>query len=151
MNKVTEENIRELLVRYLDGVSTQEELKGLGEYFSNADNLPANLVPYAQMFAFLGERPKTPTTEALDRLYSPPTGRRRSIFLWPLPVAACIAAFALILLAPPETGEDIAVAYVDGKELADKQVAMQMGLETLQEIFSNGSQEEQLRELFNKQ
>ncbi|MDE5561701.1 MAG: hypothetical protein K2J00_07900 [Bacteroidaceae bacterium] len=151
MNKVTEENIRELLVRYLDGMSTQKELKVLGEYFTSIGNLPTDLVPYAQMFLLLGEKPKTPTAEALDRFYSTPTRKRRNIFLWPLLAAACIAAFAYILLTPPKMEENTAIAYVDGKMLTDKQAAMQMGLEALQEIFSNGSQEEQLSELFNEQ
>ncbi|MDE7166686.1 MAG: hypothetical protein K2O17_06625 [Bacteroidaceae bacterium] len=152
MNKVREENIRELLVRYLDGVSTQEELRGLGEYFGNTANLPADLIPYAQMFALLDEKPKTPTAEALDRFSSPPPRKRWSIFLLPLSAAACIAAFVCILLMSPERVENTAVAYIDGKMVDDKQTAMQMGLEALQEIFSNGSQEEQqLSELFNEQ
>ena len=56
MNKVTPENIRLLLTRYLDGESTQEELQELGEYLGHADRLPADLMPYAQMFALLARR-----------------------------------------------------------------------------------------------
>ena len=156
MNKVTPENIRLLLDRYLDGESTQEELRKLGEYLSYADRLPADLMPYAQMFALLDETQPTPSVQALDRLAadrpSPnlSLAGRRSRRLYLLLAAACIAAFAFILLAPLRMEEEsMAVAYVDGKKLNDKQMAMQMGQEALQEIFSNGNQEEQLSNIFN--
>ena len=181
MNKVTPENIRLLLTRYLDGESTQKELQQLGEYLGHADRLPADLMPYAQMFALLGETQPTPSVQALDRLaadrpspdlslvgrgadtngglagnknnYSSPCkgeAGRRSHRLGLLLAAACIAAFAFILLAPLRLEEEsMAVAYVDGKKLDDKQAAMRMGQEALQEIFSNGNQEEQLSNIFN--
>ena len=50
---------------------------------------------------------------------------------------------------PPKSDENLAIAYIDGKELADQTLAMQMGQEALTEIFSNGNQEQQLSELFN--
>ena len=80
---------------------------------------------------------------------SPLKENRRSFRLWPLLAAACIAAFAFIILMPPEE-ENMAIAYVDGKMLNNEVQAMQMGQEALQEIFSNGNQEQQLSELFNE-
>ena len=153
MNKVTSENIRELLVRYMEGESSQEELRLLKDFFNSAEDIPEDLVPYAQMFAILDEKPQTPTVEALDRFSesSVPASRRR-IPLWPLMAAACIAAFAFIFLTPPKQQEEnMAIAYVDGKMLANEAQAMQMGQEALQEIFSNGNEEEQLTDLFNAQ
>ena len=47
--------------------------------------------------------------------------------------------------------ENMAIAYVDGKMLNNEAQAMQMGQEALQEIFSNGNEEEQLTNLFNEQ
>lgn len=151
MKKATPENIHELLDRYLEGTNTQEELKALCEYFNKADNLPADLIPYAQMFALLDERPKTPSAEALDRFSAPLKEKRRLTSLWPLVAAACIAAFVFIFLTPPEKEENMAVAYMDGKIQTDPKIAMQIGQDALQEIFSNGNQEEQLKELFNEQ
>ena len=51
---------------------------------------------------------------------------------------------------PSKKDESLAIAYIDGKVLHDKQIAMQMGEEALAEIFSNGNQEQQLSELFNE-
>ena len=65
--------------------------------------------------------------------------------------AACIAAFVFIFLTLPEKEENMAVAYMDGKIQTDPKIAMQIGQDALQEIFSNGNQEEQLKELFNEQ
>lgn len=152
MNKVASEDIRELLARYMEGESSQEELRLLKEFFNSADSLPDDLAPYAQMFAFLDEKPQTPTVEALDRFSEDPVpAPRRRIPLWPLLAAACIAAFAFIFLTPPKQQDNMAIAYVDGKMLEGEAVAMQMGQEALQEIFSNGNEEEQLTDLFNAQ
>ena len=150
MNKVTPENVRELLRNYMEGESTQAELRQLREYFGNASDMPADLAPYAQMFAIIEEAMPMPSVEALDRFASPLKAERRRLPLWPFIAAACIAAIAVILLAPPQQKEEsMAIAYVDGKMLNDKAQAMRMGQEALQEIFSNGNQEEQLSELFN--
>ena len=153
MNKVREDKIRGLLVRYMEGESTQEEQRVLREFLRNAEELPADLKPYAQMFAILEEKVQTPTAEALDRLAEGPVpATRRRMPLWPLLAAACIAAFAFIFLTPPrEEDENMAIAYVDGKLLTGETEAMQMGQEALQEIFSHGNEEEQLTDIFNAQ
>ena len=150
MNKITSENVQAYLSRYMDGESTQEELRLLKEYFSNTEDLPADLAPYAQMFALLEEKPQTPSVEALNRFAGgqAPAARQR-VKLWPLVAAACIAAFAVIFLTPPKHDENMAIAYVDGKMLDNEVMAMQMGQEALQEIFSNGDEEQQLTDLFN--
>ena len=148
-----ETNIRELLHRYMEGESTQAEMKQLKEYFDGEQDLPADLTPYAQMFAIIEEETQTPSTEALDKFSEELVLKtKRRLPLWPFIAAACIAAFAVILLAPPQQEEEsMAIAYVEGKMLNDKSLAMQMGENALQEIFSNGNQEEQLSELFNEQ
>lgn len=148
-----ETNIRELLHHYMEGESTQAEMKQLKEYFDGEQDLPVDLMPYAQMFAVIEEETPTPSTEALDKFSEEQVLKtQRRLPLWPFIAAACIAAFAVILLAPPQQEEEnMAIAYVEGKMLNDKQVAMQMGENALQEIFSNGNQEEQLSELFNEQ
>ena len=147
-----ETNIRELLHRYMEGESTQAEMKQLKEYFDGEQDMPVDLIPYAQMFAIIEEETPTPSTEALDKFSEEQVLKtQRRLPLWPFIAAACIAAFAVILLAPPQQEEEnMAIAYVEGKMLNDKQVAMQMGENALQEIFSNGNQEEQLSELFNE-
>lgn len=150
MNKVTQENVRELLRLYMEGVGTQKELKLLREYFNTASDLPADLVSYAQMFAIIDEETPVPSVEALNRFSEEQMpAPRRHILLWPLLAAACIAAFAFIILTPPKQKNDMAIAYVDGKMLNNKALAMQIGQEALQEIFSNGNEEQQLTDLFN--
>ena len=145
-----ETNIRELLHRYMEGESTQAEMKQLKEYFDGEQDLPVDLIPYAQMFAIIEEETPTPSTEALDKFSEEQVLKtQRRLPLWPFIAAACIAAFAFIFLTPPQKEESMAIAYIDGKAVGDKALAMQMGQEALQEIFSNGNQEQQLNELFN--
>jgi len=152
MNKVTLEYVRELLRRYMEGESTQKELKLLKDYFNCTQDLPKDLITYAQMFSIIDEEMPTPSIEALDKFAEEqmPAARRRIPF-WPFIAAACITAFAVILLAPPQhkNEENMAIAYVDGKMLTNEAQVMQIGQEALQEIFSNGNQEQQLNELFN--
>ena len=146
------ENVHTLLAHYMDGESTQEELRALKEYFSSTLDLPEELAPYARMFEMLDEKQPTPSAEALDRFSEDQVPvHRNHVRLWPLLVAACIAAFAVIFLTPPKMEENMAIAYVDGKKLANKEQAMQMGQEALQEIFNNGNEEQQLTDLFNVQ
>lgn len=153
MNKVILEDIRERLARYMEGESSQEDMRQLKAFFGSAEFLPDDLEPYARMFAMLEEKPQTPTVESLDRFsegQAPAPCRR--IPLWPLLAAACIAGLAFIFLTPPkEQEENMAIAYVDGKRMTSKALAMQMGEEALQEIFSHGNEEEQLTDLFNAQ
>ena len=161
-----------LLTRYMEGETTQEEQRLLAEYLSHADPLPEELKPYKQMFDLIGEEPEVPTAKALERFaeaqdpskpplkgeasftarFSPFKGELERVLARrvPLLAAACITAFAFILLMPQNADENLAIAYIDGKELADQTLAMQMGQEALAEIFSNGNQEQQLTELFNE-
>ncbi|MBQ8455875.1 MAG: hypothetical protein IJ537_11160 [Bacteroidaceae bacterium] len=166
------EDINDLLARYMEGETTQEEQRLIAEYFRATDPLPNEMKPYKQMFDLIGERPEVPTAKALERFAKgqdpskPPLkgeasfAARFSSFKGELErvlvrrvlllAAACIAAFVFILLMPQKADENLAIAYIDGKELADQTLAMQMGQEALAEIFSNGNQEQQLTELFNE-
>ena len=161
-----------LLARYMEGETTQEEQQLIAEYLRQTDPLPYEMKPYKLMFDLIGEEPEVPTAKALERFaegqdpskpplkgeasftarFSPFKGELERVLARrvPLLAAACIAAFAFILLMPQKADENLAIAYIDGKELADQTLAMQMGEEALAEIFSNGNQEQQLTELFNE-
>ena len=67
MNKVREDKIRGLLVRYMEGESSQEEQRVLKEFFRNAENLPADLEPYAQLFAFCFVTSENGAASAVER------------------------------------------------------------------------------------
>ena len=165
-------NINDLLARYMEGETTQEEQRLIAEYLRQTDPLPYEMKPYKQMFDLIGEEPEVPTAKALEHFvksqdpskpplkgeasfaarFSPFKGELERVLVRRVPIlaAACIAAFAFILLMPQKADENLAIAYIDGKELADQTLAMQMGQEALAEIFSNGNQEQQLTELFNE-
>ena len=166
------EDINDLLARYMEGETTQEEQRLIAEYLRHTDPLPYEMKTYKQMFDLIGEEPEVPTAKALERFgkgqdpskpplkgeasfaarFSPFKGELERVLVRRVPIlaAACIAAFAFILLMPQKADENLAIAYIDGKELADQTLAMQMGQEALAEIFSNGNQEQQLTELFNE-
>ncbi len=166
-----DKDLPRLLARYMEGETTQEEQRLLAKYLMETDPLPEELKPYRQMFDLIGERPEVPEAKALERLAPSPlplwgsaslspklpysaglkpspkggAGRGLPLFL----AAACLAAFAFILHSLPEQEESLAVAHIDGKEFHDQRLALQIGQQALQEIFSNGNHEEELSELFN--
>ena len=173
-----DKDLSRLLARYMEGETTQEEQRLLAKYLMETDPLPEELKPYRQMFDLIGERPEVPSAKALERFgHATRQPAPSPLPLWgsaslspklpnsaglkPAPkggagrglplvlAAACLAAFAFILHSLPEQEESLAVAHIDGKELHDQRLALQMGQQALQEIFSNGNQEEQLSELFN--
>ena len=150
MKKVTSENVQEYLARYMEGESTQEELRLLKEFFGSTKDLPSDLRPYAQMFIVLEEKVQTPSVEALDRFAEGQIPAcRKHLPMWPMWVAACIAVLAVVFLTPPKGDENMAIAYVDGRMIKNDEQAMQIGQEALQEIFNNGDGEQQLTDLFN--
>ena len=60
-------NINDLLARYMEGETTQEEQRQLAEYLRETDPLPNEMKPYKQMFDLISERPEVPTAKALER------------------------------------------------------------------------------------
>ena len=61
------EDINDLLARYMEGETTQEEQRLIAEYLRQTDPLPYEMKPYKQMFDLIGERPEVPTAKALER------------------------------------------------------------------------------------
>ena len=61
-------NIRELLHRYMEGESTQTEMKQLKAYFDSGQDLPEDLRAFAQMFAIIDEEMPTPSATSATGL-----------------------------------------------------------------------------------
>ena len=71
-------NINDLLARYMEGETTQEEQRLLAEYLRQTDPLPTGMKPYRQMFDLIGERPEVPTAKALEHFTEAEPSPRRS-------------------------------------------------------------------------
>jgi hypothetical protein len=117
MMKQKEENIRELIEKYFEGLTSLQEEQSLRDYFQQ-ENIPAEWKKYQAVFQFFSQE------IAIEKNLSiPENGKpRRRRFLY-----ASIAAAASILLLfglkfdfdaerrLPETSQ----AYIDGKKLTD--------------------------------
>lgn len=100
------DRIRVCIDHYMEGESTQEELRLLKSYFSGSDEIPADLLPYREMFALLDKEPVRPSADAVERL-SRMGAVRKSVLLWPWIAAACAVALLLVLTTPPKGGSAV--------------------------------------------
>lgn len=126
--KYNKEYIEQLLQRFMDGETTEQEEQFLAEYFSTSDSIPEEWEAYREMFAsfstdaydfseeeLIGAERPTPTSMVFTPPPSPPFSgegnpvregdlippKHRIIKILPWLAAACIAALMVVVLAPP--------------------------------------------------
>ncbi len=98
--KYNKEHIAQLLRRFMDGETSEEEEKILEEYFSHDDGIPEEWAAYCEMFAsFSTDAYDFSEEEKQSFIKEPKKLRARMSWLWL--VAACIAALIIVLLPPP--------------------------------------------------
>lgn len=94
------EHIEQLLQRFMDGETSEQEEKILEEYFSHDDDIPEEWAAYREMFAsFSTDAYDFSEEEKQSFLKEPKKVRARMTWLWL--IAACIAALIIVLLPPP--------------------------------------------------
>lgn len=100
------DRIRVCIDRYMEGISTQEELRMLKNYFNGNREIPADLLPYREMFAIIDRETVRLSDDAVRRL-SRIGERRNGVRLWPWIAAACAVALLLVITAPPKGGSAV--------------------------------------------
>ena len=119
------EQVREALDRYMEGLNTQQDLAMLKDFFNSSKEIPDDLLPYRELFAVLGKEAAKPSAEALVRLLK--SGTERRIRIWHWLAAACAAALAVVLTAPPRQIPDTSATLADdntGRPAVDSAVMM---------------------------
>lgn len=112
--KYNKEYIEQLLRRFIDGETTEQEEQFLAEYFSTSDSIPEEWETYREMFAsfstdaydfteeeLIGAKRPTPTLPVREGDLIPQ--KHRIIKMWPWLAAACVAALMVVVLAPPQS------------------------------------------------
>lgn len=117
------EYIEQLLKRFMDGETTEQEEQFLTEYFSKSDSIPEEWETYREMFASFATDAYDFTEEELSTFVKEEKPKPRNIKMWPWLAAACVAALMVIFLAPPrEETQQMAKAektIVPQKEVKD--------------------------------
>lgn len=95
------EYIEQLLRRFMDGETIEQEEQFLTEYFSKSDSIPEEWEAYREMFDSFATDAYDFTEEELSTFVKEETPKPRNIKMWPWLAAACVAALLVIFLAPP--------------------------------------------------
>ena len=101
--RYTEDNIRNLLSRFDEGLTTEAEEEALKEYFTHSDCIPDEWQPYKELFMSFDTDAYDFTKEEVDAMFTPaPAPVRR---LWTMVAAACAIGIIALFLMPPKTVE----------------------------------------------
>ena len=102
--RYTEDNIRNLLSRFDEGLTTEAEEEALKEYFTHSDCIPDEWQPYKELFMSFDTDAYDFTQEEVDAMFTPaPAPVRR---LWTMVAAACAIGIIALFLMPPKSTED---------------------------------------------
>lgn len=130
------EQIEDLLKRYLDGETTNEEEQLLRQYFTNTQIVPAPWKAYKALFCWEDSK-RHSATGANTALV--PTARR-----YRMAIAASIAILIAIgagittkLLSPSNTAQQVNYAVLDGRYTTDEAVIAREAEEALMLVSSS--------------
>ena len=135
------EHIEQLLRRFMDGETSEQEEKILEEYFSHDDDIPEEWATYREMFAsFSTDAYDFSEEEKQSFLKEPKKAKVRMSWLWL--VAACIAALILVLLPPPREKNE-PVAKVDDSVIQKTKVEKHDKTKAILQSAQEENQEDQ--------
>lgn len=123
--KYNKEYIEQLLQRFMDGETTEQEETFLAKYFSTNDSISEELEAYRELFASFSTDAYDFTEEEISKFIKEEAPKHRTIRLWPWLAAACVAALMVVFLAPPKAplppkGELPVVLAVKDSVMPDK-------------------------------
>lgn len=107
MLKYNEDNIKELLLRFTEGQTTEAEEEVLKDYFSHSKHIPEEWEAYKDLFSSFDTDAYDFTHEEVDAMFVAEPTKKRAI--WPWLVAACVIGALMMLSTPPKFGEETAV------------------------------------------
>ncbi len=113
-----------LIEKYLAGETSINEEKLIKRYLEGNNDLPEKYQQLKQMFNYFGNVGKEKSTLKLDDVIpnKKPAGKTRRIMFWAM--AACIALLISVFVFNIERNEPKVYAYINGKPVTDKDVAM---------------------------
>lgn len=100
--KYNKEYIQDLLNKFMEGQTTENEEQILAEFFATTEDIPAEWMPYNEMFQnFKTDAYDFSEAELYEMLQTEPAKKSRIISMWPWLSAACVASvLALFVLHP---------------------------------------------------
>lgn len=109
MLKYNEDNIKELLLRFTEGQTTEAEEEVLKDYFSHSEHIPEEWEAYKDLFSSFDTDAYDFTQEEVDAMFVAEPAKKRAIWPW-LSIAGIAACLLLIFTLYPRKSADTLVA-----------------------------------------
>ena len=109
MLKYNENNIKELLLRFSEGQTTEMEEEVLKDYFTHSDHIPEEWKAYKDLFSSFDTDAYDFTQEEVDAMFMTEPAKKRAIWPW-LSIAGIAACLILVFTLYPRKSADTIVA-----------------------------------------
>ncbi len=109
MLKYNEDNIKELLLRFTEGQTTEAEEEVLKDYFSHSEHIPEEWDAYKDLFSSFDTDAYDFTQEEVDAMFVAKPVKKRTIWPW-LSIAGIAACLLLVFTLYPRKSADTLVA-----------------------------------------
>ena len=103
MLKYNEDNIRNLLLRFTEGQTTEAEEDVLKDYFSHCERIPKEWESYKELFCGFDTDAFDFTKDEVDAMFVAEPAKKRII--WPWIAAACAIGALIMFVTPPKPAE----------------------------------------------
>ena len=104
MLKYNEDNIKELLLRFTEGQTTEAEEEVLKDYFTHSEHIPEEWETYKDLFSSFDTEAYDFTQEEVDAMFVAEPAKKRAI--WPWIAAACAIGALIMFVTPPKSTEE---------------------------------------------
>ena len=104
MLKYNEDNIKELLLRFTEGQTTEAEEEVLKDYFTHSEHIPEEWEAYKDLFSSFDTDAYDFTQEEVDAMFVAEPAKKRAI--WPWIAAACAIGALIMFVTPPKSTEE---------------------------------------------
>ena len=109
MQKYNENNIKELLLRFSEGQTTEMEEEVLKDYFTHSKHIPEEWEAYKDLFSSFDTDAYDFTQEEVDAMFMTEPAKKRAIWPW-LSIAGIAVCLLLIFMLYPRKSADTLVA-----------------------------------------
>ena len=109
MLKYNENNIKELLLRFSEGQTTEMEEEVLKDYFTHSKHIPEEWEAYKDLFSSFDTDAYDFTQEEVDAMFVAEPAKKRAIWPW-LSIAGIAACLILVFTLYPRKSADTIVA-----------------------------------------
>ena len=109
MLKYNEDNIKELLLRFTEGQTTEAEEEVLKDYFTHSEHIPEEWEAYKDLFSSFDTDAYDFTQEEVDAMFMTEPAKKRAIWPW-LSIAGIAVCLILVFTLYPRKSADTIMA-----------------------------------------